>query len=231
MPTRLAAGALLLLVMALGAFWPQYLSRPPARVDAYTHAHALLGAAWMLLLVAQPLLLRAGARAGHRALGRASWALAPAFLVSGLLLAHFRFRTMDEPTFLREAFTLYLPLSALLLFAVAWALGLAQRRHAPVHARFMAATALLLIDPVLGRLLFFFGPPLPHPLWIGVITFGLEIALLLVLLRTLPAAAPGRALFRGYVALTAVVLGGWFVWPSTAAWMALARGFRALPLT
>lgn len=231
MPMRFALGAVLLLALSLGAFWPQYLSRPPSAVDGYTHAHALLGVLWLLLLVAQPLLLRAGARAGHRALGRTSWALAPAFLVSGLLLAHFRFRTMDEPTFAREAFTLYLPLSALLLFAVAWALGLAQRRQAPVHARFMAATALLLIDPVLGRLLFFFGPPLPHPWLINAVTFGLEIAVLVLLLRTLPAAARGRDLFRGYVLLAVVVLGGWFVWPSTAAWMALARAFRALPLT
>ena len=56
----LAGVAGLLLALALGAFWPMYLSKPFAALDRYTHAHAAVGLAWMLLLVAQPLAIRRG---------------------------------------------------------------------------------------------------------------------------------------------------------------------------
>jgi hypothetical protein len=58
--TPVAGVAGLLLALALGAFWPMYLSKPFAALDRHTHAHAAVGLAWMLLLVAQPLAMRRG---------------------------------------------------------------------------------------------------------------------------------------------------------------------------
>jgi len=60
LPAPIAVLAGLLLALALGAFWPMYLSKPFAALDRYTHAHAAVGLAWMLLLVAQPLAMRRG---------------------------------------------------------------------------------------------------------------------------------------------------------------------------
>src|SRR5256885_15767933 len=76
-----------LFLVALIAFWPSYLSRI-ARASGYTHLHAATASAWMLLLVAQPLAIRTRRLAWHRALGRASYVLAPLVVVSMILLAH-----------------------------------------------------------------------------------------------------------------------------------------------
>jgi predicted ferric reductase len=56
----LALPALALLALAVLAFWPTYLAKTFAPVDAYTNVHAALGTAWLLLLVAQAFLVRNG---------------------------------------------------------------------------------------------------------------------------------------------------------------------------
>jgi hypothetical protein len=221
----------LLLALALGAFWPMYLSKPFVALDRYTHAHAAIGLAWMLLLVAQPLAIRHGWRASHRVLGRVAVLVATAFVVSGVLLAHFRFAAMDEPTLLKEAFFLYLPLHTAVLFALAAGLGFRYRRATALHARFMGATALLLVDPVIVRLLVFYLPALPGQTTYQFITFGLaDIAFVALVLWFRPKAVDARPLWLFFGAmLTAHAL--WFTLAQTPAWLAFARWFRALPLT
>jgi hypothetical protein len=231
MPQRFAAAALALLALALVTFWPQYLSKPLATIDLYTHVHAALGTLWLALLIVQPLAIRVGARPLHRRLGRASFLLGPAFVVSGLLLAHYRFANMAPATFAREADSLYLPLMVGAMFAVAYALALVWRRQAAVHARFMACTALLLIDPVLSRIIGFYAQPLPAMWMYQGATFGLTAALMVALLRTLPPGQPGRPAFRAYVAVSIAAMLAWFVVPHTGAWLAFADAFRRLPLT
>lgn len=229
--TPVAAVAGLLLVLALGAFWPMYLSKPFAALDRYTHAHAAMGLAWMLLLVAQPLAIRRGRPALHRALGRVAVLIAPAFVISGVLLAHFRFAAMDEQTLLKEAFFLYLPLHTAVLFALAAGLGFHYRRATALHARFMGATALLLVDPVIVRLLVFYLPALPGQTTYQFITFGLaDVAFVALVLWFRPKAVNARPLWLFFgVVLTAHGL--WFTLAQTPAWHAFARWFRALPLT
>jgi len=224
-------GSAALLGLGLLAFWPNYLSRPFGAADAYTHWHAALGAVWLLLLVAQPLLIRAGRRRIHQTLGRLSYAIAPLFVVSGLLLAHYRFSRMDGAAFEIEAYTLYLPLSAALLFGLAYALAVVHRRNVRLHSRFMACTGLLLLDPVLGRVLGFYVVELPKFWHYQLITFGVECALLMALARTLPPRShESHAFWRfagGYVAVLAL----WFVVPHSSAWMSFAQWFRQLSIT
>ncbi len=115
---------LALLAACVAAFWPRYLSRAPGTIDAYTHVHALAMLAWVLLLVVQPFLIKYRQRGAHRAIGALSYVVAPAVVVSSVLLAHLRFRSMSPLVFLAEAHSLYLPLSAAVLFAIAWAGGI-----------------------------------------------------------------------------------------------------------
>ena len=219
-----------LLALALAAFWPRYLGRPLAGIDRYTHAHAALALLWVLLLIVQPAAISAGRRRLHRVLGRTSYAIVPAFLIASLLLAHFRFASMDADTFSAEARFLYLPLAAIVNFAICYAAAIRQRRLAPVHGRLMAATALTLIDPVLGRVLFFYFPPLPVALY-QVITFGLATLLAAILLLSYRGETGGRRALMQVLAILVVVHLCWFVVPGTTAWLALASWFRELPLT
>jgi len=226
-----AVGAATLLALSVPAFWPLYLSRPAAAVDAYTHVHAMLGTAWVVMLIAQALLVRAGRLGPHRVLGRASYLVAPAFVLSGLLLAHYRFSRMEAATFEREADSLYLPLSVTVLFASAYTLAVRYRRRYRLHARLMACTALLLVDPVAGRVMGFYLPELPALWQYQAITFGVEGVLAVALLRSLPPQSQDRRQFGWFVAVFALVQGLWFVLPQTAPWLTFATWFRGLPLT
>jgi uncharacterized membrane protein YozB (DUF420 family) len=224
-------GTLLVAVLAVLAFWPNYLSRPFGSLDAYTHLHAFAGTLWLGFLVSQPLLIKLGRRSWHRHMGRASLAGAVLFVASSILLAHYRFSRMDPATFSREAYTLYLPLSAAALFTYSVAMAVAWRHHTMLHARFMAGTALLLLDPVLSRVLAFYVVELPQFWHYQLITFGLEIILLALLFRTMPPTVPERKNFARYGSIYATVLVLWFFLPRTGAWTAFASWFRSLSLT
>lgn len=84
-----------LLLLASAAFWPTYLSKNWTAIDGYTHAHALFGTLWLAGLIVQPILMLRGHRLAHRALGRASLWLGPAFVVSSVLLTHFKVRRAE----------------------------------------------------------------------------------------------------------------------------------------
>jgi hypothetical protein len=218
-----------LLILAGFAFWPLYLSRLGTDIDPYTHWHALLATCWCALLIAQPLLIPRHRKA-HRRLGAASYVLAPAFGIASLLLAHARFRAMNEAKFQDEAASLFLPLSAVFLFAVSYALALHYRHTMPLHARFMILTGLPMIDPVLGRILFFYGPSLPNPLLYQAITFGLTDLIVLGLLVWPHIPHRFRTAYGFPAALFPVAHLGWFTLAQSSGWLPFASWFRSLPL-
>lgn len=230
MPQRLSIAAIELLALSGAAFWPGYLSKL-RDAGGYTHVHAVLGAAWLLLLAAQPLLIRASRRAAHRFVGRVGVAVGVAFVVSGVLMAHHSLVRMEPEQFAREGRFVYLPLAMAAIFAVALLMAVRWRSVPAVHGRFMAATALPLLDPLIARLLYFFGPPLPADFLYQVPAFLLVALVLSGLLNSLPAAAQGRAPLRRFAWGVAVLLLGFFAVPHTAAWHALVTGFRDLPIT
>jgi hypothetical protein len=227
---RLAVAAGLLLALSPLAFWPPYLSRWRA-ADATMHVHAALGAGWLLLLIAQPLLVRARRLAAHRRSGRLACIVGAAFVVSGVLLAHRGVARMDAAQFVRDGYSLYLPLAMAALFAAALGLGYAWRAVPAVHARFMACTALPLLDPLLARIQFFHLPPWPADFLYQVPAFLLAGGVLVALAWSLPAALPGRSAFRGFAVAGIATLLAYFAAPYSATWLAFAAWFRALPLT
>jgi hypothetical protein len=222
--------ALVLLGLSGAAFWPPYLSRPQA-ADAHVHAHAALGAIWLILVSVQPLLIKAAMLAQHRLLGRIGVVVGLAFAWSGVLVAHRSVVRMGAEQFAREGRFVYLPLAMAVLFAVALVLAVRFRASPAVHSRFMAATLLPLLDPVIARLLFFHAPPLPVEFLYQVPAFMLFVAVLARLARSLPATAEGRVAFAWYAIGTALILLGFFVVPGTGVWLAITAWLRGLPLT
>ena len=77
MPLRLALSAVLLLLLGLIAFWPQYLSKL-VLLEPYTHAYTFLGLLWLLGLIAQPLRFAHGCwvRTACSDVRRSPWVLA-----------------------------------------------------------------------------------------------------------------------------------------------------------
>ena len=231
MPKSVASSTLALLLLSAVAFWPMYLSKRWAAIDPYTHAHAALGTLWLLILCVQPLLILRGDKLAHRIMGRASLFVACGFVISGLLLTHFRVSRMTDSQFVKEGIHIYLALALGLLFAVACALGVRWRSSTPVHARFMVSTALLLLDPVLARLMFFYLPPLPSEHFYQGITFTLIAIAMVFLVKSLPAQVRGRTWYRNYCLGTVSILVLYFAIPYTSGWLAFVNWFRVLPLT
>ncbi|MFS8085205.1 MAG: hypothetical protein ACMG6H_06210, partial [Acidobacteriota bacterium] len=190
------------------AFWPLYLSRPFAAVDRYTHLHAVAGSLWLALLIAQPAAVHARRFGLHRVLGRISYVLAAVFAIASMLLSHYRLTSMDEATFAAEGYSAYLPFYATVVFVLAYGLGLWYRRVPAAHGRFMLCTAIPLIDPVLGRVLAIYLPPLPSPWLYQVVTFGIATTLAGLLVFKFRGSAPiRRALICYFVVLVSLELG------------------------
>ncbi len=213
------------------AFWPLYLSRPFASTDRYTHLHAVAGALWLALLIVQPLAIHKYRYSLHRFLGRISFIVAPLFFIAGVLLSHHRLRSMDDATFAAEGYGHYLPFYASIVFAVAYLFGLRYRHLPDVHGRFMLLTAIPLIDPVIGRILFFYFPMLPHPLLYQAVTFGLETAVAALIVFSYKGAGPTQRALAAYFAILVTLEIGWFTFARTGFWLEIVRYFRSVPFT
>jgi hypothetical protein len=213
------------------AFWPMYLSRPFADTDRFTHLHAIAGALWLGLLIVQPIAIHNYRWYKlHRVLGRTSFVLAPLFFAAGILLSHYRLVSMDEATFNTEGYSHYLPFYASVVFGTAYILGLKYRRLPEAHGRFMLLTAIPLIDPVIGRILFFYLPSLPHPLFYQAITFSLASIVAAVIVFSYKGNGPARSALLGYFVLLAALEIGWFTFARTETWLEAVGWFRSLPL-
>lgn len=219
-----------LLLLAIITFWPTYVSLSPSANSFYTHFHAMVATAWVLLLIAQPMLMRSGRLRTHRALGKVSWVLAPVFVIAAVLLAHSRIVEFEGPRYAIQTYVLWLQFSLTAVFVLAWALAMAYRKRMQLHARFMICTGLTLIDPVVVRLMLWVDNT---PSWsYQWFTFLLTDFLLLLLIWLERNAREGRWVFPlmlGVFMLAQVPalygLTGQAWWQGFAAW------FTGLPLT
>jgi hypothetical protein len=115
---------------------------------------------WVLLLMAQSWFIRSGRNAGHRLLGRSSLILAPVVVASGSWVNFYIMSGATEPIpagFLAAYWWGFFLMAA---FAVLYAMGVIHRRRLQLHARYMAATALVFLTPGVGRAWFNYLYPL-----------------------------------------------------------------------
>ena len=219
-----------LLLLAVVAYWPSYFSRILS-ADHYTHFHASLAALWILMLAAQPTLIRMKRLALHRRLGAFSYVLAPLIVISIVLLGHSRIKGLSGEAYAIQTYILYLQVSLTALFCVSYALAIYKRHTVALHARFMLCTAFTLIDPVVIRLMFWMGSRTPtwNYQWV---TFGLTDLVIVALIFLERRSKSGRKVFpvmlAVFVLAQAIALLGL---TNTAPWQAFARWFAALPLT
>jgi len=219
-----------LFLVALVAFWPSYLSLAPSASSAYTHLHAISAAMWILILIAQPMAIRARRLRLHRALGQSSYALATVVLVSVVLLAHSRIQGLEAEAYTRQTYILYLQVSLATLFALSFTMAMVTRRTAALHARFMICTSFTLIDPLFIRLIVWANPT---PTWnYQWFTFGLTDFVLIALIWRERDRPTGRKVFPAMLGVFVLAqIPALFVLTNTPIWQAFARWFAALPLT
>jgi hypothetical protein len=95
----------------------------------------------------------------------------------------------------------------------------------------MLGTAIPLVDPVLGRVMAFYLPPLPSPWLYQGVTFAVATAVAGLLVFSYRGSAAARRALIGYFSALVFLQLGWFVIAPTAIWLKAVRWFRAIPLT
>ena len=147
----------LLLLIAIGGFFPSYFARI-ADAKALHHFHGIVATLWMLLLISQGWLMRQKKVALHRSVGKVSLVLVPLFAISGVMIVH---DMLTRDSGFARTFgprLAFIDISSIAWFVFAWCMALHYRRNMPLHARFMASTALPLLPPALSRMLAIFVP-------------------------------------------------------------------------
>lgn len=144
------------------SFWPSFFS---AISNAASHIliHGLSATAWMLLTVAQALLINSRLRNIHRKLGYVSITLAAIVVVSGLWVLKTMMLGDNGPA--TEGFALslkffYLDVTGLALFCIFLGLAIraARQRDIALHLRLIACTAIIPLEAVLERT-YLYGTP------------------------------------------------------------------------
>ena len=143
---------LLALLTAFVGFYPSYFSRL-GDTDGVHHFHGLTATAWLCWLIVQAWLIRRGSFAAHKIIGWLSLVVAPAFVVSGILLIQIQ-------TFAPNPFSVafgvplaFIDGTTIGYFAVAYVMAIVYRRNVQLHARLLASTAVMVLPPAISRVI------------------------------------------------------------------------------
>jgi len=230
MPYRRAHLAVwLLIALTAVAFWPGYLQRLGTSAWQH-HVHGVTALAWMLLLVAQSLLIDRRDRIRHRWLGHAMLAIVPLFCAGGFLVV----QTMQRRTDLFRATMgdrlMWADGLSTVVFAFLCYQALANRRNPALHGGYLLATPLPLIMAVVTRLplgLVTQGTPLPAAFHPG---FNLAMVITLICVAALWRWQPSSpAPFITIAVATLLEWAGYYVAPSVPGWAAFGVAMAAAP--
>jgi hypothetical protein len=168
---------LLLIPLVFFGFYPTYFSVLLNPTPFIVHLHFTLMALWILMLLVQPFLYGYKKLALHRTIGKVSYVLIPALLITAYFMIRFSYYRfinglneqvatgavqMDHHGVLKEAAT-YEAIAFLYFgwLAVLYSLAVKNRRHTPTHARYMIATALTMLGPTVDRIVIWINKGLP----------------------------------------------------------------------
>jgi hypothetical protein len=140
---------LLFIPLTFLGFYKTYFVTSPefeGTVDAYTHIHALTASLWITLIIVQPLLIRFKNFSLHQTLGKISY-----FVFFALILSFI-------PQMIKEYGKGLFPLNAsfdIALLMLFYILAVKHKKDVALHMRYMIAIALIFVGPTLGRIIFF----------------------------------------------------------------------------
>lgn len=149
--------ALFMVIIIIGVQWGfyrSYTSQFPTFQDSTTviHIHGALLMAWLMLLVAQPMLIYLKKAKLHRTIGKLAYVLGPLIIISVFLVGRGSYcRSLDIFPESEILATMALDIRGLITFAIFWALAMGSRKTPSTHMRYMIATGILAIGPGVGR--------------------------------------------------------------------------------
>ena len=217
--------AAVFLVVVFAGFARTYYLRPyfdTASLGPLLHLHGVIFSSWLVLLLAQTLLVAANRTRLHRRLGVAGAVVAALMLVVGTATAVIRARIVEVPPGSPSPLVfLTIPLGDMLVFAILVGAGFYYRRRADVHKRLMLLATVAILPAAVARLPFAFiqqvGP---------LAFFGLPDLFILVCLAydLVSRRRPHRATVAGGLLVAVshplrLVVGNTQAWLSFATWL------------
>ena len=143
--------ALIVFVGFAPTYFLRALSGAPKPLTALLHVHGLLFTAWIVVFLAQTVLVETGRVHLHRRLGVFGASLLVGMIPTGFLAAIQAARAGHAPPGVTPLAFLAIPLGVLAEFAVLAILGLLWRRRRELHKRLMLLATIALLGPALAR--------------------------------------------------------------------------------
>lgn len=158
---------LVFIILVAAGFYTTYFTRLGAAIPTVIHIHFVLMTLWLMMLIAQPFLIKYKKLNWHRRFGKLSYILVPlVLLTSFLLIRNEYYRNLEglhqqvadgvkqysDAEILQQAAATPIGLVYFTWFLVFYVLAIKNRRQSPRHARYMLATALTLTGPTVDRI-------------------------------------------------------------------------------
>jgi hypothetical protein len=217
--------AVAFLFIVFAGFARTYYLRPyfgTPQLTPLLHLHGLIFTSWIVLLLAQTLLVATKRTAVHRRLGWAGAALAVLMILVGATTAVMRAKIIEVPPGSPSPLVfLTIPLGDMLVFALLIGAGFYYRRRLDVHKRLMLLATIAILPAAVARL------PLDFIQQVGPLAFfGLSDLFILVILLNdlLTRGRPHRAtVWGGLLVIVShplrLFVGNTQVWLSFATWL------------
>ena len=146
---------LFLFIVVLVGFYKSYF-RYYEKFDSISvvkHSHIVLLTAWFGLLILQPLLIHFHKQKLHKAIGKSSYFLAPFIIYSIFLVAQEKFQRLEHEVSLEQNIgEMTVNICSMFYFGLLFVMAIYYKKNTAYHMRYMIASALLLLDPGLGRI-------------------------------------------------------------------------------
>ncbi len=188
---------LFFIILVAAAFYTTYFNRIFEPTPAVIHIHFVLMALWLMMLIAQPFLIKYKKLKWHRLLGKVSYILVPLVLLTAFLLIRNEYyrnieglnqqvakglKQYSPAEILQQAAATPIGLFYFTWFLVFYLLAIKNRRKSPRHARYMLATALTLTGPTVDRIV---GIHFKLETFAGISTFFISFLIIDIVLALL----------------------------------------------
>jgi len=224
---------IVLLILSVIGFWQSYFSKLYndfifSDISSYVHFHAVTMLLWIAFLITQGFLIQFKKQSLHRFIGKLSYGLVPLLIISLILLAHSQIVIHEFGITYSRLYILFLQLSLLVIFIIAYGLAIYFRKNPARHARYMICTALTMIDPIVARIPLNL-PPLPFSY--QVLTFTLTDLILIILIFLERRHKHGREVFPIMLLVFVFFQRLNLTWTRSNIWDNFSLWFAELPLT
>lgn len=138
---------LLVVPLILIGFYPSYFALFPTfneRIDYLVHLHFALSMVWVAILIVQPFLIVNRKLGIHKKIGQSTYVIFPLWVASFLVMI---FKKIEAQEFMYLVF----PIGNMLILIILYILAIRHRKNTAKHMRYMIASALVLLDPTVGR--------------------------------------------------------------------------------